>query len=228
MTYCPARAALGATDAISQRALQMQSALQAFNQQWRAAHLTDQAVPPGFVVDVLDRLIATVISPFTQLKMDMRSQVSNIFSGTEIEAAGRAIDVYWAQRLLPVMLEAIKQRNAGAKTMRVVIPGARTADQGLSWHISRIIIEVIDGYEQLMRVNAAKPWFLRLGGLTDSVLGYFVFAGKAVGEAKKVLAAAGDVLYAPVDAAKKLIDLTVKATVVGVIGYVIWKRRRKA
>lgn len=204
----------------------LQQRLTMFNQAWQASGITDQALPPAFVIDLLSTLLREVVRPFTDLQLQMLKDQSNIFVAGEITLAGQGVDKYWNRALQPVMLQAIQARNAGAPTMAVVVPTARTASQGLRWFVNALLLEVIGGYKRLAELDQLKPWFLKLHGITDAMLAFMELAGKMAAQAKRVLAAAGAIVYAPLGALQSALGWTIKISLVGVVAYLLWKTRK--
>lgn len=204
----------------------LQQRLAAFNATWKATGLTDQALPPAFVVDLLSTLMRDVVRPFTDLQLQMLQDQSNMFVAAEITAAGAGLDRYWNQGLQPVLLQAIQARNAGVATMAVRVPGARTAGQGLVAFVNALLVEVIYGYKRLAELDALKPWFLKLHGITDGMLAFMELAGKMAAQAKRVIAAAGALIYAPIGALQTALAWTLKLSLVGVVAYLLWKTRK--
>lgn len=204
----------------------LQQRLAAFNQTWKATGLTDQALPPAFVIDLLSTLLREVVRPFTDLQLAMLKDQSNMFVAAEITAAGAGLDRYWNQGLQPVLLQAYRARDAGVATIAVQVPGARTASQGLVWFVNALLVEIIYGYKRLAELEALKPWFLKLHGITDAMLGFLELAGKMAQQAMRVIAAAGAIVYAPIGALQSALGWTLKLSLVGVVAYILWKTRK--
>lgn len=218
--------ALGATSlAVSARVGQLEAYLASFNAQWGASGLRDERLPPAFVLDILSELLDRVITPFTSLRLEMVQRLANVNVARQIGAAGADADAMWRDRLIPVFLQARDLVAKGATTMTVVVPGRRTAEQGLRYHINYIIVAIIAGYEELSAIQEAQPWFLQLGALSDKMIGFFVDAGKMVDQAKRVLAAAGDLVYKPINEAGKWVDRMIKVSAIGVVVYILWATR---
>lgn len=204
----------------------LQQRLATFNQAWRQAALSDQVLPPAFVIDLLAALLREVVRPFTDLQLAMLRDLSNIFVAGEITAAAGKLDDYWNMRLQPVLLAAVRARDAGLASMAVQVPGARSTTQGLAWHVSALLVEVIAGYQRLAELEALKPWYLKLHGITDAMVRFLDQAGRMVQQAQRVIAAAGAIAYAPIAAIQSAISWTIKASLVGVAAYLLWKTRR--
>lgn len=189
--------------------------------------LDQQNLPVAFVQDILLTLLKDVISPFTTLRDQMLRDRRNLGKTSYIAAAGKdGVDKYWARGLLPVLLEAKEREAKGETTMKVVIPTARTADQGISWTIARIIIDIADGYNELARIQELQPWFLKMGIVTDAILGFLTLAGQMALRAKCALAKVGQKLYEPIGAAKSALDLTMRISAGAGLAYLLYRYRR--
>lgn len=212
--------------ALAARIGQLETQMASFNARWAAAGLTDANLPPAFVLDLLTGLLDDVIKPFTDLRLQMVQRLANVNVARELAAAGAVADRVWSEQLVPVFLQARDLAARGVATMRVVIPGARTAEQGLRYHVNRVMVEVIDGYEAIAGIQEAQPWFLQLGTWSDKAIGYLVKAGEMVEQAKRVIAAAGDLIYRPINEAGKWADRIIKLSAIGVVAYILWATRK--
>lgn len=200
----------------------LEGRLNQFNATWSASKLTDASLPTGFVIDLLGDLLREVVVPFTDLRLKMLKDVTNVVLTNEIAATGRTVDSHWGTKLKPVMLEAIQKRNAGFPTMQVVIPGA-PAGYTMARYVNMLILSVIDGYERLITFQDIKPWFMSLGGITGGALEFLARAGQMVEQAKRVMASAGELIYKPIAAAFNIIDWTVKGSLAAGVAYLAWR-----
>lgn len=189
--------------------------------------LSDAQLPVAFVQDILLTLLKEVISPFTDLRAEMLKDRRNLGKSALIAAAGQqGVDTYWAQRLMPVLLEASRLKEQGQATMKVVIPGARTASHDLKWHIVRVVIDIGDGYDELARIQELQPWFLKMGKVTDLILGFLTLAGQMANTARCALAKIGAAAYAPIGAAKSALDLSLRISAGAGLAYLLYRFRK--
>jgi hypothetical protein len=222
-----ADAASEAPMTLDNRIALLQQRLTAFNAQWSSLGVSDDKMTPSFVADIISSIVGDVILPFMNFKIAAAEQLSNVFVTSQIAAVSETgLTKYWTNGLRLVLLDAIKRREAGEQTMVVVVPGARTPDKGLRWHLNAIMVEVIYGYKELARLESIKPWFLQMGTLTDLAMQYLVSAGAKVVALANFVAGAGAALFAPIDAIKKALDLTVKLSAVAAVGWILWKTRK--
>lgn len=222
-----AQALGGLTDSVvdavlSGKIIDLEVRLAKFNAMWAGSKLTDASLPTGFVIDLLGALLREVIQPFTDLRLEMLRNISNVVVTDAILTAGKALETSWNKRLMPVMLDAIQKRAAGLQTMAVVIPSAPPG-YTMARHVNMVILTIIGGYQTLMELNEAKPWYMRMGGVTAGALNYLEMAGAMVDQAVKVMAAAGAIIYKPIAAVITATEWAIKGTLAAGALYLAWK-----
>lgn len=207
--------------AVKEKIDTLEAKLASFNASWRASKLTDASMPTAFLVDLLSELLREVVKPFTDLRLKMLKDLSNVALTEEIGKTGASVDKYWG-KLVPVMLDAIKKRQQGVQLMQVVIAGAPPGYTFVRY-VNLVFQSVIDGYGRLMEFEDAKPWFLSLGSVTTGAIEFLLKAGQMVDQAMRVMASAGELIYKPIATAINVMDIMIKGTVVLGGAYLLWK-----
>lgn len=203
---------LGADDLFTLNATldQLDTQLAAMTAAWDST--IGQTVPPQFVLDVTETLLEKVVTPFSNLRMEMAADPANLQITQLIREAGSAGDVIWQDRLLPVLYEALEQKRARSATM--------TIPSDMKQRVIAVVTFYKEGYIQLRDALEQRSWWAKLGSISRMAIEFLVGVGNA---AKAVKEWFETNVYDPIVRAVAFTKLLIYATLAGSAAYIVYK-----
>lgn len=227
----------------SLQSLEVTKARFAFRAAWNAAKLTDANLPVLFVIDLL-RKLADQMSAYRALQTEMLKQSQYIFSADEIYNANRTAMQLWegvyadvpptpanplgippdlgTKGLAGVFNQAIEAKRKGLATMTVSVSNGKT----LMWNIDAMLGALAGAYLALVQIDLTRPWYSKLGALTDGVVEIAKFSTKAIDAVVSAVKAGGQALYKPVEDTKDILVALAKISAFGFLGYLVYKWKK--
>jgi len=169
-------------------------------------------VPPQFVLDITETLLEKVVTPFTNLRMQMAEDPLNFQITQLIREAGSAGDVMWQDRLLPVLYEALEAKRAGTATMAI--------PTDMKQRVIGVVTFYRQGYAQLRDALREASWWTKLGAVSRLAVGFLVDVTKAAAAVKEWLKSN---VYNPIVRGIEITKILMYASVGGAIAYALFK-----
>lgn len=193
------------------------AAAMTFSAAWKAGPVSKlKDVPIATVVSMIGDLQDYVQKPYDALQWQMLNDRSNVVVVKAIAAASQG-SASFRTNLLPVLLDALALQRLGKTTMPM--PMSKLGRLDLGGMIVDAMIGYSVDYQSLGQIESLKPWYLRLGSITDAILTYLEAAGKAV-------TTIGDILAKPFEWLDTLITIT-KWGSIAMLGYWLLSSKKK-